>query len=279
MSYEKRMQALLGKGYFPKELPRAFTTSDFGTHAIEILAEWKLSKVFTENATKQKVGGKKKTNAFNYGVKECSIEVISSPKRGHERREIHVTHPIPQALLAHEISFNWASLSKHIPQDSRSIDRLQIADSEPRGLSEIDFALHRRKKAYIEAQSDWVVRTDITRYYPSIYTHSLAWACYGKEKVKRQRSWYEGSLADRLDQLVRAANRNQTVGIPVGPETSRILAEIIGRHVDREVCSVSAKITPSSVDRLQDDWFVGTSDRETAELALASISKSYRAFG
>ena len=279
MSYKSRMRALLGKGYFPKELPRAFTTSDFGTHAIDILEEWKAAKVFSVTPTKTKVGGNKKANAFNYSVKECSVEAISTPKRGHERREIHLTHPIPQALLAHEIAKNWVMLSKYLPQDSRSIDRLQISEVEPRGLSEIDFALHRRKKAYIEAQSDWIVRTDITRYYPSIYTHSLAWACYGKETVKRNRNCYEGSFADRLDQLVRAANRNQTVGIPVGPETSRILAEIIGRHVDREVCSVSKKISPTSVDRLQDDWFVGASDRETAELALAAISKSYRAFG
>lgn len=279
MSYEKRIRALLGKGYFPKELPISFTTSDFGAHSVDILSEWKASSVFTENNTRSKVNKKKKKNAFNYGIQECSVEVISSPKRNHERRDIHITHPIPQAILAHEISLNWSSILKYLPQDSRSIDRLEISDNGSRGLLEIDFALHRQKKAYIEAQSDWIMRTDITRYYPSIYTHSLAWACYGKERVKKNRNHYEGSLADRLDQLVRAANRNQTVGIPVGPETSRILAEIIGRCVDSEVCSVSKKITPSSVDRLQDDWFVGTSDRETAAFALASISKSYRAFG
>lgn len=279
MGYATRMRALLGKGYFPKELPRAFTTNDFGRHATEILEEWKSNKVFAEVKTKSKVNGNKKFGSFNYNVRECGIEVISTPKRGHERRDVHLTHPIPQILLAHEISKNWVKLLKYLPQDSRSVDRLHISEAEPRGLSEIDFALHRRKKAYIEAQSDWIVKTDITRYYPSIYTHSLTWACYGKEKVKGNRKAFEGSLIDRLDQLVRAANRNQTVGIPVGPETSRILAELIGRHVDKAVCSVSEHISPASVDRLQDDWFVGTSNRETAELALASISKSYRAFG
>jgi len=279
MTYESRLQALLGKGYFPKELPRAFTTSDFGVHAVEVLAEWRASKVFTENAPKSKVSGKKKEKSFNYGVKECSIEIISAPKKGHERRDIHLTHPIPQALLSHEISFNWATFLKYLSSETHSIDKLNISDYEVRGLSEIDFGLHRRKKAYIEAQSDWIVKTDITRYYPSIYTHSLAWACYGKENVKKNRNFYEGSLIDRVDQLIRAANRNQTVGIPVGPETSRIVAELIGRHVDKEVCSASARINPAYVDRLQDDWFVGTSDRETAEVTLAAISKCYRAYG
>jgi hypothetical protein len=124
-----------------------------------------------------------------------------------------------------------------------------------------------------------VFETDITRYYPSIYTHSIAWACYGKENVKGNRNKYEGSLADRIDQLLRAANRNQTVGIPIGPETSRIVAELIGRHVEREVCAGCDGLLPSSVDRLQDDWFVGTADRRVAEKALAAISIAYRAYG
>lgn len=279
MNYDNRIMALLGKGYFPKELPRAFTTADFGQYSIEILAEWKAAQVFTEKPTKTKISGKAKKNSYGYGLRECSAEVISMPKRGHERRDIHVTHPIPQALLAHEIANNWITLLKYLPQDSRSVDRLEISEDETRGLSQIDFGIHRRKKAYIEAQSDWIVRSDITRYYPSIYTHSFAWACYGKEKVKNDRKKYDGSLIDRLDQLVRSANRNQTVGIPIGPETSRIMAELIGRHVDRKVCAVSKDINPTSVDRLQDDWFVGTNARETAEVALSAISKAYRDYG
>lgn len=274
-----RLIALLAKGYFPKELPRAFTTADFGRLAHEILPEWEEKKVFEKTKPKSKVGGKPKKGAFGYKLPECSIETISTPKRGFERRSIHITHPIPQALLCKEIADNWFSLLKWLPQDSRSIDRLEISESHRRGLSDIDFNFHRIKKAYIEAQSDWLVKTDISRYYPSIYTHSIAWACYGKERVKANRKLYEGSLADRMDALVRASNRNQTVGIPIGPETSRIIAELIGRHVDRNVCSNVPHLDPLSMDRLQDDWFVGVPDLPTAQLVLSTIALSYRDFG
>lgn len=45
-SSKKILTALLSKGYFPKELPLAFTTADFGKHAEEILMDWETSKVF-----------------------------------------------------------------------------------------------------------------------------------------------------------------------------------------------------------------------------------------
>jgi len=273
------LKALLGRGYFPKELPRGFTTADFGTHAADILADWEASKVFERTKPKSKVDGRVKNGSYGYKLPECSLETISAPKRGYERRNLHITHPIPQALLCAEIAQYWKAIQKYLPQDSRSIDRLKIDSSLRRGLSEIDFKLHRVKKAYIEAQSDWIVKTDISRYYPSIYTHSIAWACYGKEQVKANRKAYECSLADRLDALVRASNRNQTIGIPVGPETSRIIAEMIGRRIDREVCSRVPKLDPIWMDRLQDDWFVGVPDLPTAQLVLSSITLAYREFG
>lgn len=276
---DERLIALLGRGYFPKELPRAFTSADFGRLAHEVLPEWEAKKVFERVPTKTKVGGKPKKGSYSYKVPECASENISTPKKGFERRNIHVTHPIPQALLCKEIAENWSSLLKYLPQDSRSVDKLEIGQKFRRGLSDIDFKFHRVKKAYIEAQSDWIVKTDISRYYPSIYTHSIPWACYGKENVKENRKLYEGSLGDRMDVLIRASNRNQTVGIPIGPETSRVIAELIGRHIDKNVCAKVPAIDPISIDRLQDDWFVGVEDLPTAQMVLSAIALAYRDFG
>ncbi|WP_426164043.1 RNA-directed DNA polymerase [Sandarakinorhabdus sp. DWP1-3-1] len=159
------------------------------------------------------------------------------------------------------------------------MDSLEVDSKHPRGLKDINFALHRIRKAYIESTSDWLVKTDITRFYPSIYTHSIPWAAYGKERVKSDLKTHEGSLGDRLDAIVRACNRNQTVGIPIGPETSRILAEIISSRIDDMISTNSKDFTKNRVDRLQDDWFIGLSSFEKSENAIASISAAYRAYG
>jgi hypothetical protein len=282
-------QALLSKGYFPKELPPVFTTSDFGTHSTSILDEWESKGVFKTKSSKDyaKVGGKKFRGKSGFSrIPNADPEVISKPKRLYERRNIHITHPVPQALLAREIATNWPTIQKWLSRQTYSEDEIIVSEKYPRAIKGINFQLHRAKIGFIEATADWLVKTDITRFYPSIYTHSISWAAYGKENVKKDLKLYEGSLADRLDVIVRSCNRNQTVGIPIGPETSRILAEIISSRIDFDFLT-HAKSTLNdgkgldirTVDRLQDDWNVGTKTLERAEYILSIITKCYREFG
>lgn len=221
-----------------------------------------------------------KSRSFGYEVlPKAEMEVISTPKSGFERRNIGITHPIPQALLANEIATNYRRIQKWLCKQTYSLDEIRVSSSYNRAIKGINFSLHYAKKAYTEATSDWLVKTDITRFYPSIYTHSLTWAAYGKEKVKSNLKIYEGSLADRLDLLARACNRNQTVGIPIGPETSRILAEIISSRIDDDLNEAFQNIAPDQIDRLQDDWFIGVSTLEEAEKVLSKVARAYREYG
>lgn len=273
--------ALLSKGFFPRELPQVFTTEMFGQHSTDIISDWERDGVF--KITSKPLGKtpckKKRKNAYTYELMSAEAETISKPKRGYERRNIHITHPIPQALLASELADNWPKVQKWLSRQEFSEDEIRVSAEHERSIKGINFTLHRAKKAYLESTSDWLVKTDITRFYPSIYTHSIPWAAYGKENVKRRMGYYKGSLADRLDVLVRACNRNQTIGIPIGPETSRIISEIISSRIDMEFDSGNRYLPKASVDRLQDDWAVGVETLEKAEGILSSISSIYRSYG
>lgn len=275
-------KALLSKGYFPKELPPVFTTVDFGEAADSILADWEKSGIFSIRPTKAfgRIDGKWLRGRFSYkGVPQAEPETLSKPKKLYERRNIHITHPVPQALLAREIADNWVHVQKWLSKQNFSEDEIVVSDQYERAIKGINFAVHRAKTGYLEATSDWLVKTDITRFYPSIYTHSIAWAAYGKEKVKSSLKLYEGTLADRIDLLVRCCNRNQTVGIPIGPETSRIIAEIISSRIDFDFSASLPGIPKQNIDRLQDDWTVGTRTLEGAENIISVISKCYRDYG
>jgi len=276
----KIYQALLTKGYFPKELPPVFTTQDFGGHVDGILQDWENAGVFQKSEVPGKfAGGKKRSGAYTYKLGDAEAERLSKPKRGYERREIHITHPLPQALLTREIGVHWRSVQRWLSRQTYSVDEIRVGNDYDRAIKGINFALHEAKKSYLQATSDWVVTTDITRFYPSIYTHSIAWAAYGKERVKRNLNVYKGSLADRLDLLVRSCNRNQTVGIPVGPETSRIIAETISARIDQGYTARFPDSEKDNIDRLQDDWMVGIGTLEAAETVLSAISGLYRDYG
>ena len=281
MDHKKRLSALLSKGYFPRELPPVFTTADFGQHVHDILSDWKKDKVYSIKQAENVPGAnnKKKNNSFSYKLNHAEIEIISKPKRGYERRNIHITHPIPQALLAFELAKGWKSVQKWLMRQTYSLDEIRISDKYERSIKGINFSLHRAKTGYLEATSDWLVKTDISRFYPTIYTHSIAWAAYGKKRVKDNLKVYSGSLADRLDLLVRSCNRNQTIGIPIGPETSRIIAEVISSRIDADFRQKLPDVPKDHVDRLQDDWFVGLKTLERAEEVLSTISMIYRDYG
>jgi Reverse transcriptase (RNA-dependent DNA polymerase) len=276
------LTTVLSKGYFPQELPPVFTTTDFGAHADDILKEWESAGAFSVKAAKNfsKIGGKLFVGKYSYkSVPSAEPEVISKPKRNYERRNVHITHPIPQALLVREMADNWKKIQKWLLRQQYSEDKIIISPSHARGIQGINFKTHHAKKSYLEATSDWLIRTDISRFYPSIYTHSIPWAAYGKERVKANLKTYEGTLADRLDLLVRSCNRNQTIGIPIGPETSRVIAEIVSARIDSDFSVCVGKRPNHTIDRLQDDWTVGAKSLHDAENLLSIIAKCYRDYG
>jgi hypothetical protein len=301
---EHILSSLLGKGYFPKELPPTFTTKKFGEQIDVVLREWQRTDVFGQKKARKLKGNVVHRGAYEYKLQETEAGTLSIPKRGFERRILHITHPVPQALLAREIALNWRIVQKWLARSMFSLDRIEISDRSPRALKEINFAIHNEKKLFIETTNNFVVSTDISRFYPTIYTHSIAWAAYGKENVKKHRDFYGHSLAERIDSLVRKCNRNQTIGIPIGPDTSRIIADVISARIDFEffeqnkdflhsfarqthskepIRDHGARALPSDlerhIDRLQDDWTVGVNSAENAEKILSAIQRSYYAFG
>lgn len=74
---------------------------------------------------------------------------------------------------------------------------------------------------------------DISKCFYSIYTHSIAWSTRSKEFAKSNvgAHYFEAVF----DSLMQRANHNETNGIVVGPEVSRIFAEIILQGVDAAV--------------------------------------------
>jgi hypothetical protein len=76
-----------------------------------------------------------------------------------------------------------------------------------------------------------VLQTDINLFYPSVYAHTMPWAIHGKATAKVNRA--NKLLGNLLDSLVRCGQDQQTIGIPIGPDTSLLLAEILLNRTTR----------------------------------------------
>ena len=90
---------------------------------------------------------------------------------------------------------------------------------------------------HCEKKFDKLLSFDIAKCFDSIYTHSLLWALYGKDSVKEVlgQNRDKKTFGSQFDLLMRNLNCKETNGIVIGPELSRIFAELILQQIDRRV--------------------------------------------
>lgn len=96
-----------------------------------------------------------------------------------------------------------------------------------------DYRYQRAEKKYSKLR-----RLDIQSCFDSIYTHSIAWATgNGKDNFKTFFPFpgYKKTFASDFDVLMQNLNYGETNGIVIGPEFSRIFAEIMLQYVDATV--------------------------------------------
>jgi hypothetical protein len=86
-------------------------------------------------------------------------------------------------------------------------------------------------RARSRTASRYLLATDLSQFYPSIYTHSIPWALHTKSVAKAKPNDYS-LLGNVLDLAMRNGQDKQTIGIPIGPDTSLVIAEAILSSVD-----------------------------------------------
>jgi hypothetical protein len=123
------------------------------------------------------------------------------------------------------------------------------------------YKYHRCEKKY-----EAMVQIDVSKCFDSIYTHSLPWAILGKSQTKFNLKKSKGTFGGRFDALMQRLNQNETNGIVIGPEFSRIFAEIILQSIDVELeqallnrANLKHKVD-YEIFRYVDDYFVFYND-------------------
>ena len=254
MNKSKRLKVLLEKGYFPAELPPPFVTGTLAKFRTSILNDWA-----TLNAPPR-----------------CQFESYSYPRVGRRRRALALVNPISQLHLSKKIADNWIEIRDYISTSNISLDSPILHETAGRATPKPDFNLIGLKRLDTSARFEHILVSDISRFYGTIYTHTLPWALHGKDFCKanlNNKTVMQALLGDQLDTLVRKGQDNQTIGIPIGPDTSRILAEIIAVGIEKHFLKTSG-YAEERVFRYVDDWFLGFDHAGEAEDAIAFLSKS-----
>lgn len=285
----------------PYEVPMLFSNEGF----YQIISNGNYFKFFDRISQISKAGGdgKKYGIPFNYDIRK-NIE--------GETRTLSVIHPYCQYYFI-ELYEKYDSLMLHLCSKSQfSLRRIskvakffyspdfvysednhknadlevepEMLDTETKYLKSyftyypIDLIYKfydRNEFQRLEQRFNYLMEFDISKCFYHIYTHSVTWAVKDKESAKRNAK--EVSFENSFDKLMQLANYNETNGIVVGPEISRIFAEIILQQVDVNVLKKLEGKFKYGVDyevrRYVDDYFVFSNDSQILETIKKEFQK------
>lgn len=128
-----------------------------------------------------------------------------------------------------------------------------------------------------------LMRADVSKCFDSVYTHTVSWVTNGIRASKRKAHLTSGTFGGKFDHLMQYLNYAETSGIIIGPELSRIFAEIILQEVDVRVEHTLAsegmvRGTHYEIMRYVDDYFVFVGDPRNAHRADEVLSSELAAF-
>lgn len=123
----------------------------------------------------------------------------------------------------------------------------------------------------------FLIRTDITNFYNSIYTHSIGWALHGREEALNDKDILLTGC--KIDKLIQSANDKRTNGIPVGSALSDLIAEIVLARIDR---NISIKLNNLDIHflatRFKDDYRILCDNEGQAKKISKCLADELSAF-
>ena len=225
LSADAAYVGLVDYGLFAEKLPPYFTSEGLSGHVPKDLLG-----ITTEN---------KKTTLEKL-LKNKIHDYIRYESLGNVKvlRPMGVPHPESHVIQCLALKRHWEEIREHCAIPENPASRVFVRSLRDKQVFQMNYQARDRSKNE-EADicnrmgAHFLVRTDISNCFPSIYTHSIPWALHGRDRAKRDRKvTLPGNLLDRTTQGTRDG---QTNGIIIGPHTSNVISEIILTRIDHEM--------------------------------------------
>lgn len=233
-SASTRLIRLLDRGFYPVELPPPFKTRNYSQvrNSLTPPNNYYGSTTFFDGAT------------FRGAL-----------------RTFGVINPASYLLLSRFIADNWSRIVAiyRLSGCSGSRPKFPALAATGRAIETASLATKRQSQRHLASSYPVILGLDINRFYGSIYTHSIPWSVLGKQeaKLRHHARTLNGHWSDTLDRLVRNCNQQQTVGLAIGPDTSRIVSELILSRIDVELTAIRSGLSSPQIYHNIDDYQIG----------------------
>ncbi|GAB1618912.1 antiviral reverse transcriptase Drt4 [Pseudomonas sp. NGC7] len=253
-------EALTRHNFFPNqksgvgELPPIFSTRKFTPEIANLIAD---------------VGSPDGRGRFGFDLVE-----YSATRYNNVPRVLGIPHPKAYGRLVRTIIDNWESIRHVCDNESSKIKPYFHADNRLMVMNYEGFrekVIDKCKKSFGKR---FLVDTDISGCFNSIYTHAIEWAGVGVTESKEGLATGANSKhwSKLLDSAQSRTRRGETQGITIGPATSSVIVELILSKVDDA-------LEGFEFSRYVDDYVCYCSDSAEADKflrVLASELKRYK---
>lgn len=259
----ERLKRLVSHGYFAPELPPCFVSDSLAKYRRSILAG-----IDALPPTGRRV-------VPNHHVFISEPASFYFPRFGKEDRRHGVPNPVAHLLLSRVLADNYVDLRRKARTSKLTLSPPVFDWSGSRALMRPNVELRDDFRVKLSSRREEYVAADIRAFFHSIYTHAIPWAIHGKNFAKQNRGpEYYGNL---IDLLCRNAQDGQTLGLPVGPDTSRLIAEVVASAIDAHL-QQQLGIGRRDASRYIDDYTLSSPDGASGQELLAALRQSAAAF-
>ncbi|MPM03355.1 hypothetical protein SDC9_49620 [bioreactor metagenome] len=235
-----------------------------------------------ENLTGKSLSYFRKSNPRKFD--DINYRILTNKDGKYSWRPFQLINPAIYVSLVHKITEkeNWKIITDRFAEfqlndkiECHSLPMISENEKKTDKASQILTWWQMIEQNSINLSLDYryILQTDITDCYGSIYTHSIPWSIHTKEISKKNRN---GSLLGNvIDNHLQDMSFGQTNGIPQGSSLMDFIAEIVMGYVD---LLLSKKLSDSNISdykilRYRDDYRIFTNNPFEAEQITKVLSE------
>lgn len=227
----------------------------------------------------------KKSNPRDYD--DVNYYILNNKDGKYSWRPFQIINPALYVSLVHRITEkdNWRLIKKRF-RDFQKNDKIEchslpmVSETEDKTDKETQiftwWQMIEQKSISLSLDYRYMLQTDITDCYSSIYTHSIPWSIHTKKEAKKKENRNNNSLVGvAIDNHLQDMNYGQTNGIPQGSVIMDFIAEMVLGYIDELLSKKLSdlKITNYKILRYRDDYRVFTNNPFEAEQITKALSE------
>lgn len=218
---------------------------------------------------------------------DINYKLLNNKDGKYAWRPFQLIHPAIYVSLVHQITEtdNWRLIQERFTE-FRANDRIEchsipiVSESEDKTDKDSQiytwWQLIEQRSISLSLDYQYLLQTDISNCYGSIYTHSIPWAIHTKEEAKKRENRSRNSLIGVvIDNHLQDMSYGQTNGIPQGSSLMDFIAEMVLGYVDSLLTDriKILEITNYRILRYRDDYRIFTNNPFEADQITKSLSE------